>query len=88
MKKKDTLFILGAGVSVDHKYPTGTQLLENIINVLDEKISIFDLEKKFACHNKTFLCFLLCYNFLNEYKIESGTRFNVHGQLDYIQKKN
>ncbi len=87
MKKKDTLFILGAGVSVDHKYPTGTQLLEDIINVLDEKISIFDLENEFTCPNKTFLCFLLCYDFLNEYKIESGTRFNVHGHLDYIQKK-
>ncbi len=37
MDKKDTLFVLGAGASVDHGYPTGVQLLEDIVNFLENK---------------------------------------------------
>ena len=40
-KKIKSLFILGAGASVDHGYPTGQALLNDIVNFLDNKKNIF-----------------------------------------------
>lgn len=47
--QRKNLFILGAGVSVEHGYPTGQQLVEDIVNILEEKICLF---KKFKNKNR------------------------------------
>ena len=79
------MFILGSGVSVDHKYPTGKKLLEDIINVLDEKISIYSLEKNSKTNvnlNKTYICVLLCYNYVREHKTNPWVSGDSINQLN------
>jgi hypothetical protein len=59
LNEKDTLFILGAGVSVDHLYPTGLHLLEDIMDILDETIDLIPGSRKIIT-NKFLLAIILC----------------------------
>ena len=53
------LFILGAGVSVDHGYPTGKQLIEHITDIVGERISLFPNTANNSMNNENTLIRLL-----------------------------
>ena len=88
---KDTLFILGAGVSVDHLYPTGVQLLEDIVNILDDLIPIIlpvELGNK-QILNKQILTILLSLNeiHLNPDLSDTNIVKNYFELIDVFAKK-
>ncbi len=95
---KDTLFILGAGVSVDHLYPTGVQLLEDIVNILDDLIPILFLPVKLKNQrilgnkqilNKQILAILLSLNeiHLNPDLSDTNIVKNYFELIDVFAKK-
>jgi len=82
--QKHSLFILGAGVSVDHLYPTGQELLEDIVNILDGRIPIFeqvDLGNGLEFTNKTILAILLCLKESKNAEIFNEKQFEEYAQL-------
>ena len=46
MINNDTVLVLGAGASMDYGFPSGEQLIENIINYLEGKIQAEPVKKK------------------------------------------
>lgn len=50
MIDNDTVLVLGAGASMDYGFPSGEQLIEDIINYLEGNIQAKPDKKRFLSH--------------------------------------
>ena len=67
MINNDTVLVLGAGASIDYGFPSGEQLIENIINYLEGKIQALP-------HKKRIFVALILYKHFQKNKTEKTLR--------------